>query len=48
MRNINFTPAMYKAVVFMTCMMLLMVVIKSKAAVKDNQQVTNQIFVKTK
>ena len=43
MRNINFTPAMYKAVVFMTCMMLLMVVIKSKADV-SKQQVNNTIF----
>jgi hypothetical protein len=47
MRNINFTPAMYKAVVFMTCMMLLMVVIKSKAQ-GNNQQGVNKMFFKTK
>lgn len=44
MRNINFTPAAYKAVVFMTCMMLLMVVIKSKAEGNKQQVVNKTIF----
>ena len=47
MRNINFTPAMYKAVIFTTCMMLLMVVFKSKAQ-GNNHQVVNNTFFKLK
>ncbi len=32
MRNINFIPTMYRAIAFMTCMMLLMFFYKSKAS----------------
>jgi hypothetical protein len=37
MRNINFTPTMYRAIAFMTCMMLLMFFYKSKAGAANTQ-----------
>lgn len=46
MRNINFIPSMYKAIAFMTCMMLLMFFSRSKAATTD-QDFQKCIAVKT-
>ena len=44
MRNINFIPSMYRAIAFMTCMMLLMFFYKSKAA--TNMELNKNITIK--
>ncbi len=46
MRNMNFIPSMYKAIAFMTCMMLLMFFSRSKAA-NTEQAFQKSIAVKT-
>ncbi len=45
MRNINFIPTMYRAIAFMTCMILLMFFYKSKGA--NNSGLYKHIAVKT-